>query len=165
MNRITLRCEGEDIPCIVREYHPTRDHGLVYDAWLKTHRASEWAKHMGNSTYFDNHRSVIERILDRDTLAARVVALESSPNVVLSWLIGELAEPTIHFAWTKGSWKEAGAARALVATLSIEGGWPLDCEIACTHHTPHFDLVRNRSRTWRRRLVFNPYRLFERNAA
>lgn len=161
--KLVLRAEGEEIPCIIRPYQAD-DENLVYDSWLKDFRESEHARRIGNAIYYNNHRELITSLIDGPSSALRVVALEASPTQVLSWALGELEQRALHYVFTKKSWRTVGAARALVAALSIEGGWPQDSELACTHHTHYFDEIRTRSVAWRRRLVFNPYALYRRVA-
>jgi hypothetical protein len=102
------------------------DESFIFASWLNAYRShSQFARNITDTTFFDRHHKVIERIL-KDAKA--LVCVDSThPDTILGYLVyqwfGE--RPLIHFIYVKMAFRKMGLANQMLSKAGIdlnEGG-------------------------------------------
>jgi hypothetical protein len=94
----------------------SNDVSFIYSTWLRSHRYdSELGKSCQNSVYYEHYKLVIDRILKDERTITFVACLESEPDTILGYLVGEPG--TIHYCYVKEDFRRFGLGRQLVYRL------------------------------------------------
>lgn len=127
------------------------DANFILSSWLKSYRQSYFARVMTNTIYFDNHHSVLRRILKRATVL--VASNVDSPDQIYGYIVFEMVDgiPVIHYTYVKHTFRGMNIAKLLYnqAKGAQEAA-------VYTHHTR---VVESLSRNYN--LVHHPYLAFE----
>ncbi len=112
---------------------------FIFSSWYKAHRP--YQKHVANSEYADGHNARMRALVRRSSV---LVAHSSEyPDEILSYAVIE--GDTVHFVYTKSSYRRMGIASGLV-------------KAGCKWYT-HWMGEQGRSFAAAVGLTYNPYRL------
>lgn len=142
-----------DSQLLIRALRPD-DLNFVLATWLRAYRYSWFAYNLRGPLYYAGQERLIRDILARPDTVALVAALDDDPDAVLGYLV---ASPgCIHFAYTKGAWRQMGIQTQLVLAtglfVSLDG-----VEVSHPTDRPDGDWSKWISTKYPR-LVRNPYR-------
>ncbi len=134
----------EAIDVEVRSYTKS-DVPFIFATWLRAYRASEFARRVSSSVYFEEQHKVIERILK---LSAVLVAHPSGDKeTILGYLVIDFDVPKLHFVYVKKPFRRFGVARRLFCELQ-----PLE-KLLYTHSTEDAKFILKMYPA----AVYNPY--------
>lgn len=92
------------------------DRHYVCGTWLPgLYYGNPWFKEIYKQAYFDKYIKVIHAILDSPSVSINAAVLKEDPDVVLAYaVIGDALCNTLHWVYTKPSWRKFGLAKAIV---------------------------------------------------
>jgi predicted GNAT family acetyltransferase len=97
---------------------------FIMSTWLNTFRYnSPFGKRIKNDIFFPNQKEICQRILVRPTTKAYIACPKEDSNIIVSYLVYEEDEKnqkTIHFVYTKDSFRKMGIAVALIKHAEID---------------------------------------------
>lgn len=141
LERIHVRpLEEEDLP-------------FIFSSWLRSYRASAFAKRIKKDVYFLWHQLVVERILARPSVSTIVACLDGHPDVILGFIVFEKVkdEPKIiHYAFVKESFRRMGITKTLMIGTGIRGPFFF------SHWTYALDPIFDKNQE---RMIYDPYRI------
>ena len=131
--------QSEDIP-------------FIFSTWLKSYKHSSYfAKRIRYDIFFDNHHSIIERIIAKPTCRALVACLDDDPSVILGYIVFETTKvPTFHYIFIKKAFREMQISKMFLLDEKID---PDSCQF--THWTFDLDKVLKKYPN----MIYNPYAL------
>lgn len=142
----------EASPSVAYRRAEEADLAFVFASWLKTYRRSDFAEEMSNDVFFDNHKKVIEKLLQKSHLV--IVCDEIDPSHIFGYCcfstFGEPSRPAhaFHFVYFKSMYRGLGLARGLWKVL----GLPEDGPRYATHANRDFHAFKAKYR-----VEYNPY--------
>jgi hypothetical protein len=84
------------------------DISFLFNSWLKSYKASAFAKHITGPVYFDLHHKVIEKLLTR--CKVRIACNPTDNNQIYSYAVYEVRDSVcvLHYAYTKEPFRQMG---------------------------------------------------------
>lgn len=133
----------------IRKANP-KDIPFIYETWLKSYKHdSAIGKSTRSGIFFDEYKTIVDRILSNKDTQTLVACLNDSTDVILGYLVKELN--LAHYCFVKESFRRLGVARSLFATDGM-----LIRATSTTHKTYYAqDLID------RFGLDFNPFLLYK----
>jgi hypothetical protein len=130
------------------------DESFIYSSWLKSYRNSDFAKHITNDIYFEQHADIIKNLLAKSQVV--VAVSKEDPNHIYGFAVVEQVVPGVyclHYVYTKYPFRKFGIAKEMVSSIINE----LGTKPVLISHAPKF----LKHVTDRFKLVYNPYQLGE----
>jgi hypothetical protein len=96
-----------------------KDVGFIFNSWLKSYKASAFAKYISGPVYYNLHHKSIETILKRSRVL--VAANPVDPNQIYGYLCLEQQQETtvVHFAYTKEAFRKMGILQLLLNEAQV----------------------------------------------
>lgn len=136
----------EDLPIRIREAIQP-DIPFVYSSWLHQHSHSAFASGVSKSTFFSNHRRIIDKLIQKTDIYVACDAADTS--VMYGFICGEVHEwPLVHYIYVKKNFRGYGIARLLLEQL----GWSPEKEVVSSHFFAAKPL-----RIAGKKVLYNPY--------
>lgn len=110
-----------------------KDLGFVLNSWLKSYRNSDFAKHVPNDVFFDEHKAVIGNLLKKAKL--EIVCNSEDEDQIYGYVCHDRLPsniPVIHYAYFKYSFRHLGLAHKFIKQCVPEFG---ASEVFITHCT------------------------------
>ena len=106
----------------VRPYNKATDEDMVYSSWLNFYRWSDFAKRIPERTFFENHRKVIDRIMQHPNAFGLVAVPANESEPILGYCIGYLLENRriVHFTFVKKQFQKMGIAKELWRVSQVQ---------------------------------------------
>lgn len=126
---------------------------FVFATWLKSYRASSFARRIKKDVFFFWHHLVVERILARSSVKTIVACLKGHPDVIIGYLNFETVdkEPKIvHYCFVKESFRRMGIAKAMLTGTGIRGHFYF------SHWTYSLDPIVEKNQEG---MIYDPYRI------
>lgn len=97
-----------------------RDESLVYNSWLKSFRASGFARNIPSDIYHTQQHDLIDRLIHLPHAVVLMAVDESDPDQIYGWIAGTHTGPAIvvHYVYCKQQWRRYGLAAKMVEALS-----------------------------------------------
>ncbi len=125
------------------------DIAFIYSNWLNSYHYDSWTRTVKKSIFFDNYKKVIDAIL----LNATVDIACSPANEDTIWGFIVYEPKIIHYTFVMESFRKFGIFTDLYSTHFNK-----DEEITITHQTRSIGPIIQANKN----LVFNPFKLYER---
>lgn len=127
---------------------------FLFNSWLKSYRDSPMVKSIPNTTYYNAHHTIIERLLKSPGAIAYIACNPEDPDQIYAYIVGEYWQDVatvIHWIYCKHPFRSNGIGSALIAKL-------LDRIVAPGHITYYSHRVKNTEKLLgERQYTFNPY--------
>lgn len=104
---------------------------FIYSTWLRSYRyASQFAKKISNSVFYEWHHKVIDRFIERGGKIF-IAHAPGEPEVILGYLCLEGDLSTIQYIYVKKAFRKMGIAKELFNTTGASSAkgfthWTLD---------------------------------------
>lgn len=95
------------------------DLAYVRGTWLESFYKSPWAGSVPNNLYHDVYTQAIDQLIARGSKLL-LIKNPANPELLVAWVCYEITpknEVVIHYAFTKPTYRKAGACRALLAKV------------------------------------------------
>ena len=128
----------------------TEDSSFIYSSWLKSYRNSNYAKDQCNAVFFENHKKVINSILDKSMMV--VVCSQEDDNHVFGYTIYEyLAGDNllIHYTYIKHTYRKMGIAKKMIQSIRKSQN-----PILSSHYTSICKIIKNHI------IIYDPSRMY-----
>jgi len=134
-----------------REYRKQTDESFIYANWLcHFFEQSYFAIRITDKIYFEGHRGVIDKLLQKSQTLMAVD--EQDEDVIVGFMVYELStEPVIHYIFIKEDFRKIGIGKKLLAKVT-------DGTFSFTHWSYDVDKIEKKS-TYQKRMIYNPYLL------
>jgi len=91
------------------------DSHYICGTWLPgLYYGNDWFKEIYKHAYFDKYIKVIKAILVLPGVYVNAVCLKEDMDVVLSYAVIGDDDETLHWVYTKPSWRKLGLAKAII---------------------------------------------------
>lgn len=95
------------------------DMPFIIETWLKGAYFGSWMRDIDFKTYYKYYPAVVQDILRRNALNARIACLSDDPDTILGYVVLEPSQRLAHFAFVKKAWRGNGIFNALVEGANI----------------------------------------------
>lgn len=126
---------------------------FIYNSWLKSHReASPWAKIIPSTLYYNHHKQLITKILERSDVIVCCNPQDTSQIFgYAAFSQGKIA--TIHYIYVKHPYRKLGIAKIMFDIIMVNHDQTFPA--VATHATGVWlDVLKDK---WK--MVYNPYLL------
>lgn len=93
------------------------DKNFIYSTWLKgLYYGNNWFREIDKETYFKHYSQIIQHILMRPNVYVNTACLKDDIEVILAYSVLEATgmDTTLHWVFTKASWRDLGIAKKLI---------------------------------------------------
>ncbi len=123
------------------------DRNFILNSWLKSYRNSDMAKKISNDVYYHFHAKLIEEYLSQSTVVMAVNPL--NPIQIFGYAVVDREDNTIHYVYTKHTYRKLGVAKKLLDVLLPDLGKNPTRSTATNYGWRHYSQKYN--------LYYNPY--------
>lgn len=118
------------------------DVNFVYNSWLKSFRNSLEAMNQTNEVYYDNHKNLIEKLLNKSNV--NIIHPADDPSHILGFMCSE--GNIVHYIYIKYNYRKLGIAKHLLTSI-VSGD-----TFYITHITKNI-----RDKVDNQKIVYNPW--------
>ena len=143
--------ETEKLPVAMRMANET-DLPFIFNAWLKSHKNSRFAKDIDSTIYFQEHHNLIEKLLKRyDTV---VICSKDDPEHIYGFANGGSTEGifTLNYIYVKHTFRNMGIATTLFNAFEHDSA-----SAGIYTHSNHFSAKMDRKYA----MIYHPYAAFK----
>lgn len=99
------------------------DSPYIYSTWLKHYKySSEFAMRIPAHTFYEMHKQIIERIINRKSTQIKIASLKEDKEIIVGYLVTETYKapsPLLHWIYTKRTFRNMGIARHMLDTVDL----------------------------------------------
>ena len=98
---------------VLRDLEPA-DIPFIYSTWMRAYYYGNDFSAVGTKEFFfDNHRKLLDRVMNEPKTKVRISCLCDDPDVILGYSVVE-NEQALHFVFVKVVWRKMGLAKKLI---------------------------------------------------
>lgn len=127
---------------------------------LSAEKSEYSASRVDVDIYWQEHRSLVASILQRDTARAKVAHYADDDKLLLGFVVYEVTDrPIVHYIYVKGIWRKARIGTKLVRNMKLEAG---EGPYWASHWTRFSPVIKEGMGL---AIEYNPYRSFKNELA
>lgn len=122
----------DNLKATTRQMRP-KDLGFILNSWLKSYRNSDFAKHIPNDVFFDEHKAVISNLLKKADF--KIICNFEDPDQIYGYICSDRLKssiPVIHYCYIKYVYRHLGLAHKFLKQSIPEFG---ESDVFITHCT------------------------------
>ena len=108
----------------LREFEES-DRNFILNSWLKSYRNSDASKKIPNDVYYHFHAKLIEKYIAESTVVMAVNP--DNPIQIFGYAVVNREDNTIHYVYTKHTYRKLGIAKRLIEVLLPDLGESPTC--------------------------------------
>lgn len=127
------------------------DVNFIFASWLRSYRASKWAKQITNTVYFAEHHKVLERLLKNNKVF--VACHNDDPGQLYGFICADKIDNIfcLHYIYVKQTFRNLGIGTMLLNAFEHDPNFAA----VYTHHAPMADRLAPKYN-----MVHHPYLAF-----